>query len=132
MSDATDVSVGSLVPFSACCCCITSCYCKMPSCIGCKQSGVCFCFQSEVSGCKIVDSSKNKDGKCCVCGEGGFYCVKPQTCCSKDRLNFSNHTTIIPLSGSSDRVSLLSLCILFILFISRGLSCLYKYIFYIL
>ena len=38
-TDATSVDVGDLVPMNACCCCITSCYCKFPDCIGCKCTG---------------------------------------------------------------------------------------------
>merc|ERR1711884_237886 len=62
---------------------ISSCYCKMPDCIGFKREGLICCFQTEQAGCKCVDmgDETNSDNKCCTLFEGGAYLVKPSTCC---------------------------------------------------
>merc|ERR1712072_353004 len=30
-----------------------------------------------------VITEANTEGKCCVCWEGGYFCIKPKTCCQE-------------------------------------------------
>merc|ERR1712008_178134 len=85
MAEATDVKVEDLMVCEACCCSLTSCFCKFPDCIGCKTEGICCCLQVEMAGLKCMDRSETQDAKCCTCFEGGAYFVIPSTCCQEQQ-----------------------------------------------
>uniref|UniRef100_A0A7S0BA48 Uncharacterized protein n=1 Tax=Pyrodinium bahamense TaxID=73915 RepID=A0A7S0BA48_9DINO len=80
MAELTEVKVEDLLVCGACCCTINSLYCKMPECIGFKNSGVICCMRVQLAGCKPI-REENEDKKCCVWNEGGVYCIIPYTCC---------------------------------------------------
>lgn len=77
--DLTDVPVDKIRVCSAMCCSICGLFLQMPQCLGGKCSGSCLCLQIEESCCKII-GAENEDKICCVCCDGGTYCVKPKTC----------------------------------------------------
>mmetsp|Transcript_14428 Transcript_14428/g.23664 ORF Transcript_14428/g.23664 Transcript_14428/m.23664 type:complete len:162 (-) Transcript_14428:276-761(-) len=83
-ADCTDVDVKELIPCSAMCCGITSCFCDFPECIGCKGEFVMCCFQSESAWCKKLSTKNpaNMEGKICVCFEGECSIVNITRCCS--------------------------------------------------
>lgn len=60
VADLTDVDVSSLKPVVACCCFISSLFCKFPECLGCKSEAKILCWQQEVVCCKPI-TVKNAD-----------------------------------------------------------------------
>lgn len=78
-ADLTDVPVEKIRVVSAMCCSICGLFLKMPECLGGKCQGMCLCFQCEESCCKVI-RAKNEDNICCVCFDGGTYCIMPKTC----------------------------------------------------
>mmetsp|Transcript_1281 Transcript_1281/g.2169 ORF Transcript_1281/g.2169 Transcript_1281/m.2169 type:complete len:152 (+) Transcript_1281:91-546(+) len=79
--DATDIDVDDLLVLSGMCCTLTSCFTKMPDCIGCKEEAIFLCLQSEGAGFKFMDANANADKKCLLLFEGSASCVQPSTCC---------------------------------------------------
>mmetsp|Transcript_79584 Transcript_79584/g.184733 ORF Transcript_79584/g.184733 Transcript_79584/m.184733 type:complete len:150 (+) Transcript_79584:86-535(+) len=83
MAEVTDVNVADLIVCGACCCSISSLFCKFPDCLGCKVEGICCCCQVEQGCCKCINPGAANEQKCVVCLEGGTYCVAPTTCCQE-------------------------------------------------
>lgn len=79
--DLSDVPVGDLRVCHACCCSICNFLCKYPECCGAKAEGICLCCQIEQSLCKTV-TVENEAQICCICCDGGQYCVEVSTCCA--------------------------------------------------
>ena len=73
---AGEVESDDLIVFSAWCCEINSCYCKMPECCGCYNSSVCCCLKADNMACK----PSNVKGECCIICSGGQLCIMPTTC----------------------------------------------------
>lgn len=74
MVDAPDPS--ELIAFSACCCCITSCYCVAPKCISGYSKGVFMCFEIE----SLLCQPGQREGSLCTCFRGEVECIRPYTC----------------------------------------------------
>jgi len=77
--DLSDVPVGKVRVWQACCCGICGLMCKYPECLGGKAEGTCCCLQGENSCCKLIQE-QNDDKICCICCDGGQYIVMPSTC----------------------------------------------------
>uniref|UniRef100_A0A7S1RLV3 Uncharacterized protein n=1 Tax=Alexandrium catenella TaxID=2925 RepID=A0A7S1RLV3_ALECA len=77
---AAEVEMSDLRVCSACCCGTVSVFTTMPDCCGCKAEGTICCCQVEQACLKCLNPRDSEDQKCCVCFEGGSYCVMPNTC----------------------------------------------------
>eukprot|EP00931_Biecheleriopsis_adriatica_P027319 TRINITY_DN16454_c0_g1_i2.p1 TRINITY_DN16454_c0_g1~~TRINITY_DN16454_c0_g1_i2.p1 ORF type:complete len:153 (+),score=26.48 TRINITY_DN16454_c0_g1_i2:99-557(+) len=80
-TDIGEVPVGDLVPITAYCCCIGSCYCTWPECIGCVSEGTFLCCVESMTACKPVKQGENNPNKvCCLCARSDIYLKPPDTC----------------------------------------------------
>ena len=71
----------SLIPFSACCCSIHSCFFDAPPCFGCQDQTTCLCLRSNTRCCKVASKEELETAKrYCICQEGGTFIVIPRTC----------------------------------------------------
>ena len=84
-------SARELIPFLACCCCITACYYDWPECCGCRIKQAVLCCTCEYMACKPTceycgeintQLKESNPDTACVCCEGSGLCVNPKTCCS--------------------------------------------------
>jgi len=75
--------ISDIVVCGAQCCAIQGCICKYPECCGCIVDSICCCIKTNMVMCKGVDSTTNEDQKCCICVEGGTFCVSVSTCCQQ-------------------------------------------------
>ena len=64
------------MPFSACCCAISSCIFDWPDCLGLVCEGTVLCFEGNFKACRVSQIQ----GKCCICLEADCYCKSPTTC----------------------------------------------------
>ena len=70
-----------LIPFSACCCSIHSCFLDFPACLGCQDQTTCLCIRSNTRCCKVASKEELETAKrYCICQEGGTFAVFPKTC----------------------------------------------------
>jgi hypothetical protein len=62
------------------CCCIESCDCNFPSCLGAYQKSVCLCLEGEQVCMKpMCYAEKVQDSLCCVWQKGSCSLVWPYT-----------------------------------------------------
>jgi hypothetical protein len=71
------VDITHIVPFSAMCCSIASCYCKFPECIGGQGYVTCCCLHSEFILCKPTPDSQET---CCILEKSFITCGAVRTC----------------------------------------------------
>lgn len=67
-----------LTPFCATCCSITSVFCKLPDCIGCRMDTVMLCFNWHFRCCNTT----KVPNEVCLCNESRCTCIVPTVCCS--------------------------------------------------
>jgi hypothetical protein len=69
--------ISELIPFSACCCSVSSCFCKFPDCIGVETSGTLVCFNVDAVCCRCVSDDPQV---CCVIQRCDWLLVNIRTC----------------------------------------------------
>lgn len=82
--EQTEVPIEELIPYSAYCCNIESCFCGFPSCLGCSGTEMVCCYMCSYACCKCLDCS-DEDSKCCALCENKCFCKIPQNCCYVQR-----------------------------------------------
>ena len=78
--EQTDLYLGDLKLFHACCCSVAGFYCpSFGECFGAHCKGDFTCFGGEWMLCKKLDGDSNEGGECCICLEAKIAMKKPKT-----------------------------------------------------
>jgi hypothetical protein len=100
------VKVDDLMPFTACGCCITSCYLDFPDLIGCQRRSECLCCKGEMLGCKLGKTPE----QWCLLQTGTAILGPPKVLCKEQAQIFCIDTRVSIPPVEDEVPCLVTLC----------------------